>query len=182
MIGKKNIAFGFLYLVITASLGPYMIVKMLPDRAAALAEKQTTVGRLQSLKTNDFSKDLEPLKPEAIAKANTAGILSLNKIVNVDNERDLTRTAHVHGNLESVLNILAGLALCFIAVGRVFKQIISWLFISGALLHSGSMILLSFGMDWAGMTLRIGPFLVLAALLTIGIATIIGFKGELVKD
>lgn len=182
MIGKKNIAFGFLYLVITAALGPYMIVKMLPDRAAALAEKQTTVGRLQSLKTNDFSEELEPLKPEAIAKANTDGILSLNKLVNVDNARDLTRTAHVHGNLESILNILAGLALCFVAVSRIFKQIISWLFIAGALLHSGSMILLSFGMDWAATTLRIGPFLVLAALLTMGIATVIGFKGELVKD
>lgn len=182
MIGKKNIAFGFLYLVITASLGPYMIVKLLPDQGAALVEKQTTVGRLQSLKTNDFSEDLEPLKPGAIAKANTAGILSLNKLVNVGQELDMPRNAHVHGNLESVLNILAGLALCFIAVGRVFKQIISWLFIAGALLHSGSMILLSFGMDWAATTLRIGPFLVLAALLTIGIATVIGFRGEVVKD
>ena len=182
MIGKKNIAFGFLYLVITASLGPYMIVKLLPARAAALADKQVTVGRLQSLKTNNFEEELEPLKPEAIAKANTAGILSLNQLVNVDNDRDMTRTAHVHGNLESVLNILAGLALCFIAVGTLFKQIISWLFIAGALLHSGSMILLSFGMDWAVMTLRIGPFLVLAALLSIGIATVIGFKGELVRD
>jgi hypothetical protein len=182
MIGKKNIAFGFLYLVITASLGPYMIVKLLPERAAALAEKQETVGRLQSLKTNNFEEDLVPLKPEAIAKANTLGILSLNLLVNVDNARDMTRTAHVHGNLESVLNILAGLALCFIAIGKLFKQIISWLFISGALLHSGSMILLSFGMDWALMTLRIGPFLVLAALLCMGIATVIGFKGELVRD
>jgi hypothetical protein len=44
------------------------------------------------------------------------------------------------------------------------------------------MILLSFGMDWALKTLQIGPFLVLAALLTMGIATVIGFKGELVKD
>lgn len=182
MIGKKNIAFGFLYLVITASLGPYMIVKLLPDQAAVFKEKQVTVGNLQSLKTNDFTKDLDPVKPVDIAKANTAGILTLNKLVNVDQELDMPRNAHVHGNLESVLNILAGLALCFIAVGKVFKQIISWLFIAGALLHSGSMILLSFGMDWAGITLRIGPFLVLAALLTMGIATVIGFKGELVRD
>lgn len=182
MIGKKNIAFGFLYLVITASLGPYMIVKLLPERAAVLQDKQETIGKLQAMQTNDFTQDLDPMKPEAIAKANTAGILTLNKLVNVDNARDLTRTAHVHGNLESVLNILAGLALCFVAVGRVFKQIISWLFIAGALLHSGSMILLVLGQDWAGMTLRIGPFLVLAALLSMGIATLIGFKGELVRD
>jgi hypothetical protein len=155
---------------------------MMPERAAVLQEKQTTVGSLQTLKTNDFSKDLEPLKAEAIAKANTDGILTLNKLVNVDNERDLTRTAHVHGNLESVLNILAGLVLCFIAVGRGFKQLISWLFIAGAVFHSGSMILLLLGQEWASYTLRIGPFLVLAALLTIGIATLIGFKGELVRD
>jgi len=182
MIGKKNIAFGFLYLVITASLGPYMIVKMMPERAAVLQEKQTTVGNLQTLKTNDFSKDLEPLKPEAIARANTDGILTLNKLVNVNLEREGARTAHVHGNLESILNILAGLVLCFIGVGRVFKQLISWLFITGAVFHSGSMILLLLGQDWAGYTLRIGPFLVLAALLTMGIAAAIGFKGELVRD
>ncbi|MEJ2361020.1 MAG: hypothetical protein P8Z75_06280 [Gammaproteobacteria bacterium] len=182
MIGKKNIAFGFLYLVITASLGPYMIVKILPDQAAALKEKQVTLGNLQTIKTNDFTKDLDPMKPADIAKANTAGILSLNKLVNVGQELDMPRNAHVHGNLESVLNILAGLALCFIAVGRVFKQIISWLFIAGALLHSGSMLLLTFGIEWANYTLRIGPFLVLAALLTIGIATVIGFRGELVRD
>lgn len=182
MIGKKNIAFGFLYLVITASLGPYMIVKLLPDQAAVLKEKQVTVGQLQTMKTNDFTKDLDPMKPADIAKANTAGILTLNKLVNVNNELEMPRNAHVHGNLESVLNILAGLTLCFVAVGRLFKQIISWLFISGALLHSGSMVLLTFGIAWANYTLRIGPFFVLAALLTLGIATAIGFKGQLVQD
>lgn len=182
MIGKKNIAFGFLYLVLTASLGPYMIVKLFPERVAVLGEKQVTVGRLQSLKTNNFEEELEPLKPEQIAKANTEGVLSLNKLINIDDSRGLTKSAHVHGNLEALLNIAAGLALCFIAVGRLFKQIISWLFIAGAVFHSGMMLLMVNGIEWASKVLAIGPFLVLAALLLIGIATLIGFKGEVVRD
>lgn len=182
MIGKKNIVFGFLYLVLTAALGPYMIVNMLPDINGARLEKQKDVGRLQELKTNNFEEELEPLKPEQIAKANTSGILALNKLANTQAPVELTRSAHAHGNLEAILNILAGLALCFIAVGKMFKQIISWIFIAGALLHSGMIYLANFGQEWAFTFLPIGPWLVLLGLLTIGIAALTGFKGELIKD
>ena len=37
MIGKKNIIFGFLYLVATASLGPYMLVSTVDDIEKALS-------------------------------------------------------------------------------------------------------------------------------------------------
>ncbi len=184
MIGKKNIIFGFLYLVATAALGPYMVINKLPDEQGAMLEKQKDVGRLQSLKTNNFEEELEPLTPEQIAKANTDGILALNKLANVRADIGFTRTAHAHGNLESVLNVIAGLALCFIAVAKIFKQIISWLFILGAILHSGSIYLSSFGFAWAFTILQagVGPWLILAGLLLIGIAAIIGFRGEFVRD
>lgn len=182
MIGKKNIVFGFLYLVLTAALGPYMVVKMLPDINGARLEKQQDVGRLQSLKTNNFEEELEPLKPEQIAKANTSGILALNKLSNTQAPIESMRSTHAHGNLEAVLNILAGLTLCFIAVGRMFKQAISWIFIAGAILHSGMLYLGSFGQSWAYTILPVGPWLVLAGLLLIGIAALIGFKNEVVKD
>ncbi len=182
MIGKKNIVFGFLYLVLTASLGPYMVVNMLPDIDGARLEKQKDVGRLQELKTNNFEEELEPLKPAQIAMANTSGILALNKLVNTQAPVEFMRSAHAHGNLEAVLNILAGLALCFVAVGKMFKQAISWIFIAGAVLHSGMIYLGNFGQDWAFSILPIGPWLVLLGLLLMGIAVLIGFKGELVKD
>lgn len=183
MIGKKNIVFGFLYLVLTAALGPYMVVKMQPDVGVAQAEKQAKLSRLQQLRTNQFEEELEKLSAEQIARANTDGILAINKLLNSRQPMDTVKGgAHAHGNLEALLNIAAGVVLCFLAINAVFKQIISWVFIAGALLHSGMLYLLNFGQAWAVMALKLGPPLVLLGLLLIGIATLIGFKGELVKD
>lgn len=182
MIGKKNIVFGFLYLVATAALGPYMIVNTAADVEKAYVEKQAPVGRLQDLKTNNFEEELEALPVDKIARANTDGILALNKVANIQNPQSFMRSVHAHGNLEAVLNILAGLALCFIAVARIFKQIISYLFIAAALLHSGMLYLAAFGQDWAFTPLQIGPWLVLAALFLVGIAALIGFRSEVVRD
>ena len=182
MIGKKNIAFGFLYLVLTASLGPYMVANTAADIEKAYVEKQQPVQRLQSLKTNNFEEELEPLTADQIAKANTVGILALNKILNLESPQGFVRSVHAHGNLEAVLNILAGLVLCFIALGKVIKQVISWLFIAGAIFHSGMLYLGLLDQAWAFKLLLAGPWLVLAALFTLGIATVLGFRGEIVKD
>ncbi len=183
MIGKKNIVFGFLYLVLTASLGIVMVDKY-EDFGAAMLEKQAAVGRLQQLKENGFEEELEPLSAEQIARANTDGILALNKLRNEELGIDTIKGGpHAHGNLESLLNIAAGIALMFIAVARWFKQLISWLFILGAVFHSG-MLYLSRALDqaWAESLLILGPPLVLLALLTIGIAALIGWRGEIVRD
>ena len=183
MIGKKNIVFGFLYLVLTAALGPYMVVRMLPEVGVAQSDKQAKLGRLQQLKINQFEEDLEKLSAKQIAEANTDGILAINKLINSRQPIDNVKSgAHVHGNLEALLNIVAGLALCFIAVAPLFKQIISWVFIAGAVFHSGMFYLLNLGQAWALPLLQIGPPLVLLGLLLIGIAAIMGFKGEIVKD
>jgi hypothetical protein len=183
MIGKKNIVFGFLYLVATASLGPYMVVKMLPEVGVAQSDKQAKVGRLQQLKINQFEEDLEKLSAKQIAEANTDGILAINKLINSQQPIDSVKGGpHAHGNLEALLNIAAGLVLCFIAVAPLFKQIISWVFIAGAVLHSGMLLLLNLGQAWALTLLPLGPWLVLLGLLLIGIAAFIGFKGQVVND
>jgi len=186
MIGKKNVVFGFLMLVVTAALGPYMAVKLVPGVDEARTVKQEKVGRLQQLQENNFEEDLQALPTDAVAKANTAGILALNLLYNAQAPIDAIKSGpHAHGNLEALLNIAAGIALCFIAVAPLFKQIISWLFILGALLHSGVLYLVvALDQYWAlpVMKLGIGPVLVLAALLSIGVAAFIGFKGEPVKD
>lgn len=183
MVGKKNIVFGFLYLVLTAALGPYMVISQLPDVQQAAQVKQKDVGRLQALASNDFEEDLEPLTADQLARANTMGILALNRQGNAQAPVDQIKGGpHAHGNLEAMLNIAAGLVLCFIALPVLWKQVISWLFIAGALFHSGSLYLLNFGMVWASMTLNLGPWLVLLALLSIGLAAAIGFRAELVQD
>ena len=185
MVGKKNVVFGFLYLVLSAALGPFMIVQYMPGVEDAGAEKQEIVGRLQNLQLNNFEEDLEPLTPEQIAKANTGAILALNKLGNARQPIDLIKNPHAHANLEALLNIAAGLALSFIAVSVMFKQIISWVFIAGALLHSGMLYLtVVFQMGWAAAILNsgVGPVLVLLALLLVGIAAAMGMRPEVVKD
>lgn len=185
MVGKKNVVFGFLYLVLSAALGPYMMVQYMPGVGQAAADKQETVGRLQNLQLNNFEEDLEPLTPEQIAKANTASILALNKLGNARQPIDLIKNPHAHANLEALLNIAAGIALSFIAVSALFKQIISWIFIAGALLHSGMLYLaVVFRMEWANAILEtgVGPVLVLLALLLAGVAAAMGMRPEVVKD
>jgi len=181
MIGKKNIVFGFLYLVFSAALGPVM-VDMYQDYGSAVAEKQQHVGRLQALQENEFEEELEPLSADDIAKANTRGILSLNKLFNIESSIDSIKGGpHAHGNLESVLNIIVGLVIIFLAVATWLKQLISWLFIIGAIMHSGMLYLANvFHYSWANTLLEtgIGPICVLAGLLIMGIAVAIGFTTE----
>ena len=186
MIGKKNIVFGFLFLVLTAALGPYMVTVVLPDVYQAQAAKQETVGRLQLMQSNDYEVDLEPLSADDIARNNTEAILGLNSHLNQASVVDEIKGGpHAHGNLEALLNIAAGLVLCFVSVGALVKQLISWAFILGTLLHSGLLyIMVVFEAAWAGqlLGLGIGPMLLLLGLLLAGIAVFIGFKGKVVVD
>ncbi|MCW9004893.1 MAG: hypothetical protein OQK70_06480 [Gammaproteobacteria bacterium] len=181
MIGKNNIIFGFFYLVLTAALGPVM-VNMYVDYGSASVEKQQHVGRLQALEENEFEEDLEALSAKQIATANTRGILSLNKLINIENTIDnIKGGAHAHGNLESLLNIVAGLVLCQLAVAIWLKQLISWLFIIGTVMHSGMLYLSRvFEFDWAETLLgtAIGPLCILLALLLAGVASAIGLRTD----
>jgi hypothetical protein len=185
MIGKKNIVFGFIYLVFTAALGPYMIQTLYPDVGAAIQVKQKDVGYLQQLANGEYEnpETMEPLTAEQLARANTRGILALSML---DNTRtpinDVKGGPHAHGNLEAVLNIIAGLTLCFLAAPLLYKQIISWLFILGALLHSGMLYLRVFDIAFAGKLLYFGPWLVLLALLLMGLAAAIWLRPEPVRD
>jgi len=181
MIGKKNIVFGFLYLVFTASLGPLM-VNMYEDYGKAAGEKQESVSHIQLLQENDFEENLEPLTGDQISRKNTHAILSLNKLLYIESNIDRIKGGpHAHGNLESLLNIITGIVICFLAVANWLKQLISWLFIVGTIMHSGMLYLSSvFEIAWANTLLEtgIGPLCILAGLLAAGIATSMGFKAQ----
>ena len=185
MIGKKNIVFGFIFFACTASLGTVM-VEMYQDYGVAAGEKQAAVGRLAQLKTDGFEEELEPLNAKQIAMANTDGILSISKLSNVEFGIDYIKGGpHAHGNLEALLNIVAGFILCFVSIAVWQKQALSWGFIAGTVLHSGMMFLERvFGIAWAGTVLEtgIGPVLILASLFFMGIAVAKGFTTEMVKD
>lgn len=179
MAGKKNIVFGFLYLVCTASLGPFMVTQFNAVEQAQ-QEKQAALGRLEQFSANNFEEELEAMSAEQIAKANTSALLALNKQLNARAPIDAIKGGpHTHGNLESLLNIVVGVVLGLLVIPVLFKQIISWVFIAGALLHSGMLYLaIVFQQNWAGTVLNtgIGPALILLGLLLAGIASIIGLK------
>ena len=185
MIGKKNVVFGFIFLTITASLGPYMVVNY-ETWNKTYADKQPIIGKLQQLKANDFELDLEPLAPEEIAKANTDGVLIINQLINAETEIDFIKGGpHAHGNLEAVLNIIVGIVLCFLGCSTKIKQAISWMFIVGTLMHSGLLIFERvFQMPWASTLLNtgIGPVLILLGLLLTGVMAALSLRGEIVRD
>jgi uncharacterized membrane protein YgdD (TMEM256/DUF423 family) len=188
MIGKKNVVFGFLFLVATAALGPLMVFKY-QDWGVANGEKQVVVGKLQQYKAGDYADDpetLDELSPKQLAKVDAEAILAMNKVAALQFGIDYIKGGpHTHGNLESLLNIVVGIALCFIAVPVLWKQIVSWIFIVGALMHSGMLYLERvFHLAWAGSLLNtgIGPVLILLGLLLMGILAAKGFKGEVVRD
>lgn len=189
MIGKKNLVFGFLYLVLTAALGPMMILQYFPAQAEAETTKQAVLGKLQEAAGNDFlNENLESMTAEQIARNNSRALLALSGRLNADAPINGARNAHAHGNLEALLNIVVGFLLCFLAVSTTFKQIISWMFIAGAVLHSG-LLYLAVGLElqWAlGLMATpfamIGPVLVLSGLALAGIAALLGFRGEIVRD
>ena len=185
MIGKKNIVFGFIFFTLTAALGA-MMVNMYEDYGVASGEKQTSLGRLAQLKTDGYEEDLEPLNAKQIAMANTDAVLSISKLNNIEFGIDYIKGGpHAHGNLEALLNIVAGFILCFVSIAVWQKQLLSWGLIIGTVLHSGMMFLERvLDMAWAGQVLAtgIGPIIILASLFFMGIAVAVGFKTEMVKD
>jgi hypothetical protein len=190
MIGKKNIVFGFIYLVFTAALGPYMIVSQMPAVAEAQGERQARMSELQQAAAGGFlDTELNSMSAEQIAKTNTRAILSLSASQNARNGIEAIKSGpHAHGNLEAMLNIIVGIALCFIAVPRLFKQVISWTFIAGAVMHAGLQYMAAvFQFAWAFALFNspvavVGPVLILAGLAMMGVAAFLGFRAEPVRD
>lgn len=187
MIGKKNVVFGFLYLVLTAALGPYMVTQF-GTVATAEGARQKALAALQGMAASGFTDPttLETLTPAQLARINARALLAVNDALTARAPIDAIKGGpHTHGNLESLLNIAVGLTLCFTAGAVWLRQLVSWAFIAGALLHSGMLYLgIVFQFAWARTVLDtgIGPALILAGLLLAGIATAIGLRGEPVRD
>jgi hypothetical protein len=189
MIGKKNIVFGFLFLALTAALGPYMVVKLAPTEDQAEDARVEATGKLAAVVQGNYDdpETLEAITTDKLSKLNSEAILGINKQINAEAPLDAVKSGpHTHGNLESLLNIVVGVVLCFVTCKKAWmKQIISWLFIAGALLHSGMLYLVVvFNQGWAGQVLGtgVGPIMILLGLVLAGVAAAVGFRGEIVRD
>ncbi|MBI5752645.1 MAG: hypothetical protein HZA59_10965 [Hydrogenophilales bacterium] len=189
MIGKKNIVFGFLFLVLTAALGPYMVKTMLPTAGEAQNARVAAAGKLAEVVQSNYDdpETLAKIAPDKLAQLNSAAILGINQQINARAPLDSIKGGpHAHGNLEALLNIAVGIVLCFVSCKRAWmKQVISWAFILGTVLHSGMLLLggvLDQAWAWKVLGTGAGPILLLVGLLLAGIATATGFKGEIVRD
>ena len=173
MIGKKNIVFGFIYLVFTAALGPYM-VQQFPEITVMGSDKKALMSELQLLAANEFEDDdtLEVLPAGELAQLNSRAVLAVNKAQNARMHVDQVKAGpHTHGNLEALLNIVVGIVLCLVVCSTLWKQVVSWLFIAGTLLHSGMLYLRVFDISWANNLLGtgLGPVFILTGLLCAGV-------------
>lgn len=189
MTGKKNIVFGFIFLALSAGLGPYMVKTMLPTVGQAEEGRVSATGKLAEVAQSNFDdpETLAPVTADKLSKLNSEAILGINKQINAETPVNSVKGGpHAHGNLEALLNILVGVVLCFVSCKPAWlKEVISWLFILGAVLHAGMLYLLMvFQQPWAGKILGTGagPVMILLGLLLAGYAAATGFKGEIVRD
>ena len=174
MGGKKNVVFGLFYLVLTALLGPYMVVTYFGPLQEASKVHAAAVGEL--------TLAVETGVEGQIAQAQSDAILSLNRQQMAAEPIDQIKGGpHAHGNLEALLNIVVGVLLGFLVVGTAWKEAISWLFIGGAVLHSGMLYLgtvLGQGWAWAVLNTGLGGLMLLAGLLVAGAASVKGFEAR----
>jgi hypothetical protein len=172
MSGKKNVVFGFFYLVLTALLGPYMITQYMGPLQHASQEYASAVAELNQAGQGSDPGELE--------RVQTLTMLALDKKFKADDPIDSIKGGpHSHGNLEALLNIAVGVVLGLLTVAPLWKEAISWLFIGGALLHSGMLylgVVLDQGWAWAVLNTGIGPLMLLAGLLLAGAASVKGFS------
>ncbi len=129
VIGKKNMVFGFAYMITTVGLGLFLASKMQANDPN-WAESQM---------------------------------------------HHLLKTAHVHGNLESVLNIIIGFLLCRYGSSTLsLTKVASLLGIVAAVFHSGMLYLGGLGLSAA---MNLAPVGALSMLVTLALMAYILFRG-----
>jgi hypothetical protein len=156
--GKINVVFGFIYLFCTALIGPTLLA---PAYGEYFAANGAATGAVNSMREGTGDTD-------AIASAVGSTFDAMQARGKVDG---LAGGPHAHGNLESLLNIAAGIVLLSFAIAKRFKMLLSLLFIIGAVFHSGMLYLgIVFGMQWALDLTLIGAISLLAAMVLTGVA------------
>ncbi len=176
MSGKVNIVFGFIYLATTAVLGPVLLV---PGKGEIGQTFNSTVGAVERVREGLEARNAGAPEEAATARA----VVSVMDYLEAEKTLGfVSSAAHAHGNLEGLLNIVAGLVILSLAIPGNYKTLLSVLFIMGAVLHSGMLYLAAvFGQYWATELTIVGAIAIVAALLLTGAASIFGIKTESVS-
>lgn len=88
----------------------------------------------------------------------------------------LLGTAHAHGNLESLLNIVIGYILCHLEVSSGLASIASILLLVGAIFHSGMLYLTGLGLGAAINLAPVGALSLIATMALMAYLAAIGIK------
>ncbi|MCK4739620.1 MAG: hypothetical protein KAT46_06695 [Deltaproteobacteria bacterium] len=176
--GKINIIFGFIYFAFTAILGPAVLLPAKGDHRPAHTQTKNAVEDIRKGLSSGFA-GVE--NPAMIVGPAVIGIMN-----HIETEKKLGTigsAVHAHGNLESLLNIVAGVVLLMLAIPVMYKKILSILFLMGAIFHSGMLYLgIVFGVGFAFKFTIIGAISIVAALLLTGLACICGLKERKTED
>jgi hypothetical protein len=167
MNGKLNIIFGFIYFALTAVLGPALLVPKLGDTFKTWGETAQAIDQVRDAATAS-PQELAPAVTrtfDAVQGSNRLGLLAGGP--------------HAHGNLEAMLNIVAGLVLLVLCIPANFKALLSLMFLLGAVLHSGMLYLgMVLGVQAAMGLTTVGAILIVAALALTGIAAAVGIRKQ----
>jgi amino acid transporter len=176
MNGKVNIVFGFIYLATTAVLGPVLLVPGKGEIARTFGATTEAVQRV----SEGVEEGLPAPPAEAPGETTGRAVVSIMDYLKAEKSLGFVASAaHAHGNLEGLLNIVAGLVILALAIPASYKALLSLIFILGALFHSGMLYLAAvFGLSWAGNFTLIGAIAIVAGLLLTGVACIFGIKTE----
>lgn len=91
-------------------------------------------------------------------------------------QHEMLVTAHVHGNLESVLNILIGYIICQLEVPSGLASIVSILLLIAAIFHSGMLYLTGLGIGPAMYIAPVGAVSLIAGIGMMAYLVAIGLK------
>lgn len=165
---KRNIISGLLLLFLAMMIGPYMVFVGRDGRT----EARDAVGAAMA-ELGEASAAYEESAGDAATAGNLAASAANAQLAQaaydrVSGARGRYKVAHVHGNLEGVLNIVVGLFLGLIAVSEGYRLAASWLLIAGSWLHGGALVLSNFGLEFMRMGLTVG-----AALLVLGVLSVL---------
>ena len=161
--GKINVIFGFIFFASTAVLGPAVLI---PGKG----EVRATAGEAM---VEAVEEAREGGADEGVAAAVAiADFMAAEKKVG-----SIGSAVHAHGNLESLLNIVVGFILISLCIPYKYKKLISVVFITGAVFHSGMLYLgIVFKQYWAFNFTIVGAVAIVAGLLMMAGACIVGLK------
>lgn len=91
---------------------------------------------------------------------------------------EILGTAHAHGNLESVLNILIGYILCQLEAPPAIIKIASILLLIGAIFHSGMLYLTGVGVTAAINIAPVGAISLIVTMALMVYLSAVGLKNR----